>query len=109
MLTAGCLRFNAAGRVVSVPVGGVVVNFNGGTPTTSDGSLALSSQTPEAYLGGMGYRLDGKLCDTAVDAAGAIVSHNGGIPYTAAGKIAVGAGPPVLLGAFSDGFSEGFS
>lgn len=128
MLTAGCMKLDAAGRVL-IAIDGVPVAFNGGTPVTESGAMAAASGNPEVFLASFGYVTDGAICARNIvpvsegyggfgrDSAGGltfataepIASYIAGIPVTADGRIAVtveGPPPPVNTSGFTSGFDE---
>lgn len=130
MLTAGCVRFNAAGRVI-ISLSGPVVAFNGGTPVNIDGAIVVEDNPPDAYVGGFGFKANQPICARqglgngtyiggfARDSVGGlalaldepITGYIAGIPVVADGRVAVvfeGPIPPIDTGAFSNGFSNGF-
>jgi hypothetical protein len=128
MLTAGCMKLDAAGRVI-ITVDGVPVAFNGGTPITASGAMAAASANPEVFLASLPYVNNGAICARAVVPAGSgwsggfardsagglafataepIAGYIAGIPVTADGRIAVSleGPPPVNTSGFDNGFDQ---
>jgi hypothetical protein len=126
MLTAGCMKLDAAGRVI-IAVDGVPVAFNGGTPTTESGAMAAASGDPEVFLASLPYVNTGGICARDVpgevgqggfarDSVGGlafataepIAGYIAGIPVTADGRIAVSleGPPPVNTSGFDNGFDQ---
>ena len=129
MITAGCLSYNAEGRVL-VSVGVPVINFNGGTPIAADGSVVVAEADPDVFLIGLGYKADGTICarDTssisgyggglardsvgglALALTGPITDYTAGIPLVDDGRVAVAfTGVPPAFDGYTNGFSDGFA
>ena len=128
MLTAGCMKLDAAGRVI-IAIDGVPVAFNGGTPVTASGAMAAAAGSPDVFLASFGYVIDGAICARNIapanpsgqggfgrDSAGGltfatlepIASYIAGIPVTSDGRIAVTleGPPPVNTSGFDTGFDQ---
>jgi hypothetical protein len=125
MLIAGILQFDDQGRIlVALPPS---VDFNGGTPTTLEGFLAVDTDAdPDVFLAGIGYMDNGNVVDTdtALDpGSGPLTNQRGqiragsgapaywyaGLPFTIDGHLSIAqANPPVDTGAFSNAFSNAF-
>lgn len=124
MLTAGVLRFNAAGRVVCTGED-PPVDFSGGVPLSASGAVCLSPSTPDLFLGGIGYRNSTRLCGAvaplvpgdqplARDAVGGlalaetepITHYYAGIPLVADGRVAVFLEDPIFVSAFSLAYDD---
>jgi hypothetical protein len=128
VLIAGVMKLDAAGRVI-VAIDGVPTAFNGGTPVTASGAVAMASGAPETFLGSLGYVSDGAICARQVvpadpsgqggfarDSAGGlaiavsepIAAYIAGIPVVADGRVAVSleGPPPVNTSGFDAGYES---
>lgn len=125
MLTAGVLRFNAAGRVVCTGED-PPVDFSGGVPLSATGAVCISPSAPDLFLGGLGYRNSTRLCagispvipnpDNPLgrDSVGGlalaetepITNYWCGIPLTADGRVAVFLEDPIFVSAFSLAYDD---
>jgi hypothetical protein len=127
MLNAGVLKYDATGRIRNTTAAPTERNAAVGCV---QGLLSQAAASPVNIANGMGFTATGAL---AIDTAGAITHHaQGALPMTAASRLAVAvngtvayreaglpfsstgrlalatAEAPVLLDAFSNGFSSGF-
>jgi hypothetical protein len=88
MLNAGVLTL-VDGRVKTSA--DLARSFNGGTPITEDGSLAVINAPPAFFVGGLGYSVDGALC-VKEDAPASFV---GGLGVNADGQLCIALTEPV--------------
>ncbi len=93
MLTAGMLRYNAAGRVM-VSAAAPQQFGDGATPLRNDGALCLANVNPGFYFGGIGLSASGALSATNV---GPVAGYMRGIPFNAAGRMIIAATEPIAF------------
>lgn len=84
-MNRGVLAFDSGGRI-RVSTSALADHFNGGTPTSNTGELAVRTTAPVRWLAGLGYDAAGCLC---VADGGTPTSYVGGLGVTAAGALCV--------------------
>lgn len=93
-MNAGVLQYDGLVKAVLVQPANFV-DFNGGTPVTAAGFLAVRIVDPEVYINGFGYH---HLFGVCVNRVGPIVGYSNGLPICANGAIAVGNPPTIIIG-----------
>lgn len=93
----------AEARDLATPFIEAINTYVGGLPYDAEDRLVVEADVPASWVNGIPMTAAGGV---AIDTEGAITHWLAGLPRTATGALAVAA--PELLGAFSDGFDDGF-